>query len=71
MSFHWPRTVPVLEASGVWQHIVNRMATLGGDDGTSEAARGMDELMQEERREVRHAITGADHYQTLWEQRRR
>src|SRR5436190_258648 len=32
LSFSWPRSVPVLVASGVWQHLVDRMATLGGHE---------------------------------------
>lgn len=71
MSFHWPRTVPVLEPSGVWQHIVDRMSALAGADGVAEAERGMAELLQEERKEVLSAIRGGDHYQTLFERARR
>jgi len=69
MSFHWPRTIPVLEVSGVWQHLVDRVMSLAGADGADEMRRAMAELLQEERREVLSAINGGDHYQTLWDRR--
>lgn len=67
MSFHWPRSLQVLLASGVWQHLVDRMSALGDGDTTEECARVMQELLAEERREVHGAIRGTNHYQTLWE----
>ena len=70
MSFPWQRTMPVLVASGVWDHLVRRMTSLGGDDGFSRCAAALEELGREERMEVTGAIRGADHYQTLWERAR-
>lgn len=67
MTFHWPRSVPVLLASGVWQHLVDRISSLGDDETTDDCGRVMQQLIAEERREVAGAIRGADHYQTLWE----
>lgn len=67
MSFSWPRSMPILLASGIWQHIVDRMASLGGIEATERCGVVMEELMREEHREVLQAIRGADHYQTLWE----
>ncbi len=67
MSVHWPRSVPVLLASGVWQRLVDRISALGDDETTETCGRIMDELLASERREVAGAIRGADHYQTLWE----
>jgi hypothetical protein len=69
MSFHWPRSMPVLLASGVWQHLSNRIGALGDDETTEQCGKVMDQLILEERREVFGAIRGAAHYQTLWEQR--
>jgi hypothetical protein len=69
MSFHWPRSMPVLLASGVWQHLSDRLGALGDDDTTEQCGKIMDQLILEERYEVFGAIRGADHYQTLWEQR--
>ena len=67
MSFSWPRTIPVLVTSGVWQQLIDRVERLGGADGTKACARVLDELVAEERKEVAGAIIGAEHYQTLWE----
>lgn len=70
MSFSWPRTVSVLLASGVWQHLVDRMAHLGGLEATDICGQVIEELQREERAEIAGAIRGADHYQTLWERQR-
>ena len=70
MSFHWPRTMPVLVSSGVWQQLVDRLSALGNDETTDECGRTMEELMSLERIEIAGAIRGADHYQTLWERQR-
>jgi len=70
MSFHWPRSMPVLLTSGVWQHLVDRVSALGDDDTTECCGRTMEELMSLERNEVFGAIRGADHYQTIWERQR-
>ena len=70
MSFHWPRSMPVLLTSGVWQHLVDRVSALGDDDTTETCGRTMEELVAMERREVFGAIRGADHYQTIWERQR-
>jgi hypothetical protein len=70
MSFSWPRTLPVLVAAGVWEHLVQRMSALGGEEAERACAAVMRELQAEERSEVTGAITGGDHYQTLWERAR-
>jgi len=70
MSFHWPRSLAVLLASGVWQHVVDRVSSLGNDETTEACGRVMEELAVIERREVHGAIRGANHYQTLWERQR-
>ena len=70
MSFSWPRTMPVLLTSGVWEHLVARMTGLGGDAADAICTSVLDELRAEERKEVAGAIMGADHYQTLWERAR-
>lgn len=70
MSFAWPRSMPVLLASGVWEHLVERMTALGGFDATELCGVVMEQLIIEERQEVMGAIRGADHYQTLWERQR-
>lgn len=70
MSFQWPRSMPVLLASGVWEHLVDRVSALGDDDTTDACGRAMEELVALERKEVFGAIRGDDHYQTLWERQR-
>lgn len=70
MTFHWPRTMPVILASGVWQHLVDRVSALGDDETTEQCGRVMQGLLALERAEVASAIRGADHYQTLWERQR-
>lgn len=70
LSFHWPRSMPVLLVSGVWQALVDRASMLGDDDTTEQCGRVMEELLRLERLEVAGAIRGTDHYQTLWERQR-
>lgn len=70
MSFNWPRSMPVLMGSGVWQHIIDRLRALGGTDAVEHAGKAMEQLLLEERLEVFGAIRGAEHYQTLWERQR-
>lgn len=67
MSFQWPRHVELLASSGVWEHIVRRMAQ-SGHTGTREMCDAVwQELVTAERREVIAAITGGEGYQTLWQ----
>lgn len=66
MSFQWPRTIATLLASGIWQHIVDRVGAVGGPAAIEACGRAMQELLAEERREVSAAIRGEGHYQTLW-----
>lgn len=70
MSFHWPRSVPVLVSSGIWQRIVDRASSLGDDETTEQCGKIMDQCLIEERAEIAGAIRGAEHYQTLWERQR-
>ena len=70
MSFQWPRSMGVLLASGVWQHIVDRVGALSDDEAVDACGRAMQEMIGEERAEVAQAIRGGDHYQTLWERQR-
>lgn len=70
LSFSWQRSMPVLLSSGVWQHLVDRMTSVGGEEALELCSRTMEELLQEEHREVDNAIRGEGHYQTLWERQR-
>lgn len=72
MSFMWPRHVELLEKSGVWQHIVDRLASPGdAKDAKTKAAcdAALRELFEEERTEVQSAIRGGEGYQSLWERK--
>ena len=69
MSFHWPRSTRVFVESGIWERIASRLADLGGEASVSDCRTARMALEQHERNEVVGAITGADHYQTLWERR--
>ena len=66
-ALHFPRQMGTFVASGIWPHLVARMVALGGDDAAAQCNRALEELMAEERKEIAGAITGAAHYQTLWE----
>ncbi len=58
MSFHWPRSMPVLLTSGVWQHLVDRVSALGRrHDRVLRAHDGG--AMSLERNEVFGAIRGS------------
>lgn len=70
MSFHWPRSAPVMLASGVWQRLVDRISAVGDDETTDECGKVMEQILVEEHHEVMGAIRGAQHYQTLWERQR-
>ncbi len=66
MSFIWPRHVQTMVDSGVWERITERLAGMGYV-GTQEACDlALAELRREERAEELAAVTGDDHYQTLW-----
>lgn len=70
MSFHWPRSTPVMLSSGVWQRIVDRMAVLGGHEAIEACGATMQDIEREERGEITSAIRGSEQYQTLWERQR-
>ncbi|MCC7363916.1 MAG: hypothetical protein IT303_06060 [Dehalococcoidia bacterium] len=70
MSFAWPRSTPVLLASGIWEHLVTRMTGAGGPEAAELCRVLVEQMIAEERKEVLGAIRGAEHYQTLWERQR-
>ena len=69
MSFMWPRHIALLEASGVWQRIVDRLGAPGHAGIAEECAAAYRELLTEERAQVMAAIRGDSGYQSLWERR--
>lgn len=66
-ALQFPRQIGTFVASGIWPRLAERMVALGGDEAAAQCARALAELAQEERTEIVGAITGAQHYQTLWE----
>jgi len=69
MSFMWPRHVEILEASGVWQRIVDRLGAFGYGSTAEECEAVYRELLAEERAQVLAAIRGEEGYRSLWERR--
>jgi hypothetical protein len=67
MSFQWPRSVEVMKASGVWDHIVQRVTENGHGELAAVCERVYREVQDEERREMVAAITGGEGWQSLWE----
>jgi hypothetical protein len=69
MSFMWPRHVALLQTSGVWQRIVDRLEALGHAGTADQCEAIYQELLAEERAQVVAAIRGESGYQSLWERR--
>jgi hypothetical protein len=69
MSFMWPRHVELLQKSGVWQRIVDRLEALGGAGTGDQCEAAYQELLSEEKAQVVAAIRGEAGYQSLWERR--
>ena len=67
MSFLWPRQVETFRNSGLWDRIVQRLVSLGGEELTAHCEKVYKELEQEEKAEVIMAIRGHETYQSLWE----
>ena len=67
MSFQWPRSIPLLEPSGVWGKVGSRMIADGGEIVTESIAKTYAELVFEERRQIVGAIRGTDEWQTIWQ----
>jgi bacterioferritin-associated ferredoxin len=65
----WPRHIELLQASGVWQRIVDRLEALGYAGAAGECEAAYRELLAEERAQVMAAIRGDSGYQSLWERR--
>lgn len=66
MSFWWPRRIGALEMSGIWQHLLDRLASIGDPQAVEQARAVYQELLRDERAEVVKAIRG-EGYQSLWE----
>ncbi len=67
MSFTWPRHVETFRAAGLWQRVVDRLSASGHPGVEEQCEAVFNELLAEERSEVRTAIRGGENYQSLWE----
>jgi hypothetical protein len=67
LSFLWPRRVETMREAGVWRRLLDRMEDTGWADALTACEAIYRELLEEERSEVRAAITGGTNYQSLWE----
>ena len=67
LSFIWPRQMETFHTSPVWERIVQRMVSLGGEDLAARCEEVYQELEKEERAQVVAAIRGDESYQSLWE----
>jgi hypothetical protein len=67
MSFQWPRSIPVLEVSGVWDQVRDRMVAIGGESVFALSTEVYNELIFEERQQIVGAIRGSDEWQTIWQ----
>ena len=63
----WPRYVQVLEETGLWQRITDRLVAVGGPELTARSAEVFAEVQRAERAEVSIAIRGGQGYESLWE----
>jgi hypothetical protein len=69
-SFEWPHHVSLLQSTGIWEHVEQRLTAAGGEPAGDRAKAMLRELLTAERREEIAAIRGGDGYQTLWERKR-
>jgi len=67
MTFMWPRHVEVLQTSGIWQHIVDKLAALGHAGTAEECETVYRDLLADEKAQVVAAIRGEGGYHSLWE----
>lgn len=65
VSIAWPKYVTSLEASGVWETVLDRCAEAGFPEKAEECKKVLEELVVAERKEISAAISG-EGYETLW-----
>ncbi len=71
VALMWHRTsLETFRQSGLWDIIVSRLISLGGEEMAPQAEEVYRQLLQEERREIIAAIRGGGSYHTLWERPR-
>jgi hypothetical protein len=67
MSFLWPRHLETFRSSVLWERIVQRLVSLGGEEMAAQCEKVCQGLEHDERAEVLAAIRGGEGYQSLWE----
>ena len=65
--FQWPRPMKVLRELGVWDIIVERLVSVGGEPAADQAATAFREGERLERADVVAVIRGGEGYETIWE----
>ncbi len=63
----WPRYVQVMQDTGLWQRITDRLLRQGGPDMQQYCDEAYREVRAAERAEVAAAIRGGEGYESLWE----
>jgi hypothetical protein len=62
----WPKRVEGLVSAGIWERILQRFSDAGFPEAAEECQRVLDDLICQERAEIRNAVSGAG-YQSLWQ----
>ncbi|MDT7944238.1 MAG: hypothetical protein RQ985_06815 [Dehalococcoidia bacterium] len=71
VALMWHRTsVDTFRLSGLWDHIVARLVSIGGEEMREKAEEVYRQLLLEERKEILAAIRGDSSYHSLWERPR-
>jgi hypothetical protein len=65
--FHWPRAVQVMKDVGIWDHIEQRLTSVGGIDAAKAVHDAFRNAERLERADVVSAIRGGEGYETLWQ----
>jgi hypothetical protein len=68
--FHWPRSVRAIRELGIWDRIVTRLISVGGEPSADMARTAFDEAVRLERADVAAMIRGGEGYETVWERAR-
>jgi hypothetical protein len=68
--FTWPHTADYLDDSALFDMVARRVEHEQGIDLREDLHDVMSELRRRERRDTRHAVTGAEGFETLWSRQR-
>jgi hypothetical protein len=65
VSIWWPRFASSLATTGIWDDVLERVSASGHADAVRGAAESLAALIEMEREQQRHSITG-EGFRTLW-----